>query len=430
MSIADHDRQGFSNRWRTPVGAAVVLATFGVLCGARFWRPGELFTITENIQIGEARAWWNGRLDLPERKWDSALFNGKVYSHFPPMFSLIAAITVPIFGGVPHWFVLLLVAIPVLILAYRLFLIRTGAVCWACVLAIGLVCGTSVLPVMDKTLRGCGPYFVNQSLATVGVLVFLGEYFGRRRVWIAALGVTMAALSRQLCVAYFIPLTWMVLDGARPKGSDLYPADTRRMTMLRRGIPIAVASAVAFGLPLTLNHLKFGSAFDSGYMHVYEGRKDDVFARNARTYGLFAPHYVPRNLWYANLGPPEVHGIEMAGRREVYLTPNLWGTGVWWTTPLLLFLFVDFRRLLTDPTNRALVISLAAIYLGLMVYHSTGYEQRGFNRYSLDYVPALLAMIAPACVVSERRRWMTIGLVAWSVLYFALWLPQPNIRIW
>ena len=53
----------------------------------------------------------------------------------------------------------------------------------------------------------------------------------------------------------------------------------------------------------------------------------------------------------------------------------------------------------------------------LMFYHSTGYEQRGFNRYSLDYVLVILALVAPSCVVG-RRRWATVPMIAWSVVYF------------
>ena len=436
LTIADHHARAQPGKWRTFLGAAAVLIAFVVLCQARFWRPDELFTITENIQIGEAQSWWMGRLDLPERKWDSALFKGRAYSHFPPMFSFIAATAVPFFDGVPHWFIVLVIVLPVPLLAYALFLRRTGSAAWGAVLAIGFVCGTSVLPVLDKTLRGSGPYFVNQTLATAGILLFLCEFFGRRRVWLAAVGVATAALSRQLSIAYLIPLGWLALT---PGDADRNPKPERkrRAKTPRWRLGFGGGAAVVLGMflvvaavPMTLNALKFGHPLDSGYMRIYEGREDDPFVRDARAFGLFSPHYLARNLRYANIGVPEVHDIEMAGRREVYLRPNPWGTGIWWTTPLLLFLFVDARRLLGDRSNQVLLVAAGIIYLALMLYHSTGYEQRGFNRYSLDYVPALLALIAPGCLETLWRRWLTAGVVAWSVLYFAVLLPRPNIRIW
>jgi len=68
-----------------------VYAMFVLLCPAKLRRPDTVFTLQENIQIAEAQAWWSGRLDLPERKHDSALFDGRVYSPFPPLFSRLAA---------------------------------------------------------------------------------------------------------------------------------------------------------------------------------------------------------------------------------------------------------------------------------------------------------------------------------------------------
>ena len=194
------------------LGVALVILAFGLLVEAKLWRPDTRFTIKENVQIGEAEAWWKGRLDLPERKWDTALKDGRVYSHFPPMFSVIAAVVVPLFRGVPHWFIVLALVLPVLLLAYALFFRRTGSPVWAALLAIGLACGTSALPVIDKTLRGASPYFVNQTLATVGLLIMLVESFGRRRVWMVGIGLVVAALSRQMTVAYLIPVIWLDPD--------------------------------------------------------------------------------------------------------------------------------------------------------------------------------------------------------------------------
>jgi hypothetical protein len=181
---------------------------------------------------------------------------------------------------------------------------------------------------------------------------------------------------------------------------------------------------------MTLNVLKFETPLESGYRYIYAGRTDDRLAEDARTYGLFSPHFLPRNLYYAHIGPPELHKIEIGGEQQQFLRPNPWGTGIWWTTPLLGWMFVDGRRLLRNRATRVLLSAAALAFVALMLFHNTGYEQRGFNRYSLDYVPALLAMIAPGCLETPRRRWLTAGVVAWSVLYFTVLLPRPNIRIW
>ncbi|MCH8966738.1 MAG: hypothetical protein IID43_03600 [Planctomycetes bacterium] len=392
-------------RW---FGAVVVLLTFVTLLEARLWRPGTVFVDRNNVQIGEAQAWLAGRTDLPERLWDTALKDGRVVSHFPPMFSFIATGLVPIFHGVPHWFVVLFVALPVPLLAYVLFLGRGDSPRWAALGAIGFMFGTSAYPVIDSLLRGCSPYLVNQALATIGLLILLIEYFGRRRVWLAGFGVIVATLSRQLSIFYLIPLAWMAWqDGEGP---------------IRRGrcLTLTIIGLVVVAVPLVMNTIKFGHPLDSGYKYVYADRAQDNFSRDAAQYGIFSFHYVPRNLYYANLGFPRLHEIQMAGKPEFHLRPNRMGTGIWWTTPLLLWLFLDFPRIVRDPRSRYLLLATALVAGGLMFYHSTGFEQRGFNRYSLDYLPALMAMVAPSCFAS-RRRWISVGMIAWSVIYFR-WL--------
>lgn len=418
--------------------AAVVYLTFLVLVDAKLWRPGVIFTGRENIQIVEARSWWSGRLDLPERVHDTALHEGRIYSHFPPMFTLIAAALVPFFAGVPHWFVVVVLVLPLPWLAYSLFRRLTGSRWWAALLAIGLICGTSLWPVIDRTLRGGAPYQLNHTLAVLGTLAFLTEYFDRKRVWVAALGLLLATLSRQMTMALLIPLAWMalrrfpalepaasraatvrertVVPGAECREERVETAVMAERRLAPRIVQLVAAVALIVGAPMLLNALKFGSPFETGYRLIYEGR-DDGFARDAREHGLFSAAFVPRNLYYANLGFPRRHVITVAGREEVHWRPNVQGTGIWWTTPLLLWLFVDLRRILRDPARRALLLAAAVTYAALLFFHATGADQRGYNRFSLDYLPVLLAVVAPwAC--TGRRRWAAPLLVAWSVVYF------------
>jgi len=440
------------------LAAFLVLLAFALLCDAKLWRPRDVFTIAENIQIAEAQAWWQGKLDLPERKWDSALYNGKVYSHFPPLFSFLSALITPFYNGVPHWFVVLIVVLPTPILGNLLFRRLSGSAVWGATLAFGLVCGTSSLPVLEKTLRGAGPYFVNQALALTGVLIFLREYFGKQRWALAGAGVVMAAWSRQMTVAYLLAFAWMILRSVAPAGAsggrssanqglrfapplatNLAPSGGRTGAVDFRGSHtskrwatacVALTIFFAIGVPMGMNWLKFGSPLESGYMHVYEGRSDDVFAKDAREHGIFSLAYVPRNLYYSTLGTWSLQPIKRGNEYEWHLSPQLWGTGILWTTPLIVFVFFDLRGILTDPKRRMLLLAAGLAYIGLMVYHSTGYKQRGYNRYSLDYLPVLFALAVPAAMASPWRKAVTVMLIAWSVGYFAFVRHWPQIRIW
>jgi hypothetical protein len=407
------------------LGAAVVVLACGLLNEARLWRPETTFTIKHNVQIAEADAWWHGRLDLAERRWDTALKDGRAYSCYPPLFTFLAAALWPVFHGVPHWAVVLLV-LPIPLLAYVLFRRRTGSAGWGALLAIGLVCGTSLLPVLDKTLRGASHYYINHALATIGLLILLIESFGRRRVWVCGFGLAVSALSRQLTLAYLLPVAWLAVCGVSgPRGAE---ASTRHVRTSRVA-QAAIAGLFVVAVLMTMNTLKFGRPWDSGYAHIFNERSGDRFADDVAAHGLFSVHYVPRNLYYMNFGFPEVHRIEMAGESQVHLRPNTMGTGIWWTTPLLLWLFVGLRRLAADPLSRWYLVGAVLVVAVLLFYHNTGAQQRGFNRFSLDYIPVLLALVAPWCVAG-RRRWITVAMVAFGVWYFRFWLAWPHVRIW
>lgn len=423
-----------SRAWHC-LAVLLVVLTFALFVDASLYRPSATFTITENIQIAEAQAWWKGRLDLPERKWDSALIEGKVYSHFPPAFSFISVIVVPFFDGVPHWVIEIIVVLPVLILAYWLSTLLAPTPMWAALMAVGLVCGTSALPVLEKALRGGSPYSVNQAIALSGLLMFLIAYVGNKGFWLAGLGVVVAAWSRQMSVVYLLPLASMAFEKTHATASSASTepiAESVAASSQGKGLFArwGIVAIFAFGVPLTLNWLKFHSPLDSGYMRVYEGRTEDQFARDARNHGLFSTRYIPRNFYYSNLGLPELHGIKRGEQAEWYLTANDWGTGIWWTTPMLFFAIAGTRSILSDPKRRMLLLSAGLAYIGLLLYHSTGFEQRGYNRYSLDYLPVLVVLAAPAAMASSSRRWLTAGLISWSVFYFAVARHWPQMRIW
>jgi hypothetical protein len=66
---------------------------------------------------------------------------------------------------------------------------------------------------------------------------------------------------------------------------------------------------------------------------------------------------------------------------------------------------------------RAAEPTAALIAAAHLVYHNTGYLQPGYNRFSLDYMIVVLAVLAPSAF-SGSRRWISPLLVAWSVAYF------------
>lgn len=395
---------GATQRWW--IGFFCTYLAFFLSIDAKLWRPGVYCDGASNVQVTEAQQWWKGRLDLPERVHDTALHDGTVYSHFPVLFTLIALPLVKIWPGVPHWFLVLLIALPQPGLAFALFQRITKSIPWGVLLAVGLIAGTSAWPVLHRALRGCEPYFVNHTLATIGLLIFLIEFFGGRRVGPAGVGLVISALTRPMTAMFILPLSWMAWNGAGKSDRS------------RRMAKFALIAAVVWGGPMVVSFLKYGNPFESGYMLIYEGR-DDYFATDAREHGLFSAHFLGRNLYWHNIGLPERHWIEVEGRPEWHMTSNMVCTGLWWTTPVLLWLFVALPPILRDPARRWLIAAVIVVYGGLMLFHAAGNVQRGYNRFSLDYLPVLLAVVAPFAVVGWRR-WVTLVMVVWSIVYFRL----------
>ena len=381
-------------------------AAFYFLIDANALRYPYILTPEHNPNVAEAAAMLDGRLELEFRGHDTALYDGKVYNVYPPMFTLISLAALQWRPEGVHLQVVFLLALPLPALAYLLFRRRTEKVWVAAALALAYLFGTSVLPVLNRALAEGDVYHVNHLLSQLGLLIFLLDYFGRRRIWLGGIGLLIAVWSRQLTAVYLIPLIFAVA------------ADRAGATRWRRlGLAVSCTAVIA-ALPIVMNVLKFGHPLETGYRYLYEGLGTESAERTLRI-GLFSPVYVPRNLYYMNLGFPSAESVNGIVRFK----PNPWGTGIWWTTPLLLYLWVDVRRLWADRTARGLLLTVAVVAAALMFYHNTGWLQQGYNRFSLDYVVVLLAILAPHCD-GFRRRVFTPVLTAWSVWYFR-WAIAP-----
>ena len=395
--------------------------------------------------LKEARAWREGRLDIPPtgpdpalgsgRPRDSAYREGKVYNVFPPLFTFLSygALTLQSLQGMTGadacefyapWYIAI-VALPLPLVGFWAFRRATGRSEWAAVMTAYWILGTPLLKMLVNSGHG-NTNELNHVLSNMGMLLIAGDLLGRRRIWPAALGLVIGVWSRQLTILYLpaaMYIAWhaaalasrVVLDpgvsrsAAAPGVSG--PANRRAGLAL-----LAIAAVVALGVTAALNTLKFGSPLETGYRLIYEGR-DDLYARRAREHGLFAVENIPRNAFYMNLSPPEVRLAPMMLQVGVGGCGD--GTSLWLTSPLLLAGLWDIRRWWRDPARRVLMLSSGLVIFGLLCYHTTGSVQHDFWRFGLDFAPIWLAVIAPY-VCTGRRRWITLGCLAYSALYFGV----------
>jgi len=439
-------------------GFAAVLIVIGVARGFKAdWLKWTATTYC-NPAFLEGWAWSLGRLDLPHRPWDSAYVasRNEVYNVFPPMQSMLGYLSVRLarWSGdqTPfpemHVFPLLVFGLPLPIVGYAVFRRRTQSALWGAVLTVGWLLGTAVCPCIDEA-RKDGVHHINHLLSQFGLLVLAGELLGPRRLWVALIGLGVAAWSRQLTIAYalavvavFLPALWgrsgsrsgglqngdcgLGIEGRRclvAKDFDSLAGASGWPGALRRCILLLVGLAVIVGVPAGLNWAKVGRPMSGGYELIYVGR-DHALAQAARAHGLFSVKFFASDAYYMNAALPVRR--EQDGR--LTWAPSEYGTSMWIGTPLLVLVLVGARAWWREPAARAMMLCTLPIIGALLLYHGTGMMQYGYWRFSLDFAPVWLVAAAP-WLTSGWRRWATLPCIAWSVAYFAAvdsWMPAAQ----
>ncbi|MFH1417929.1 MAG: hypothetical protein ABII12_06550 [Planctomycetota bacterium] len=364
-----------------------------------------------NQAAAEAMAWLDGRLDLPSRGGDVALYKDHFYNVFPPLWTLICfavyAMNSLVFGEpLVFWTVLfnIVLAGPVPLAFYWAFRRSGAGTLWAPVLAFGAIAGTALWPVaaMLAGTRTAWIYSIQLIMAQTGLAILLADVLGRRRFWLGGLGILIAAWSRQTCVAYALPLLWLA-----------WRSPHRKNALIRAGIPLVITLAI----PMTLNYAKFDSPLETGYRYIFDdpNRVDaDPVRGPDGSVDIFAWRYLPSHAYHMWLSlPTEIDltpcGLAIQGHGK--------GTAVWFGTPLILLVLVAFRQWWADPRRRALMLGTIPVIFGTLLYHGPTIGQAGYYRYALDFLPIWLVVIAP-WTDGPKRRWFTLACLAWSVLYF------------
>ena len=358
----------------------------------------------------EAMAWLSGRLDLPSRGGDTALYNGRFYNIFPPLWTFVCfavyGLNQLVYGEPLIFFpplYVLIVAAPVPLLCYLAF--RRGGAdrYWAAVLAFYAIAGTCLWPVagMIAGTRTAWIYSIQHILAQSGLAIMLADLLGRRRFWLAGLGVLIAAWSRQPCFLYALPVLWLAIRSPNPRGA-----------VIRAAIPIAIAAAVTGGL----NWAKFGSPLESGYRYLFAGAKiaeADSLCGPGGTIDIVSLRYAPQHAYEMFVCPPDISWSH-AGPAITGIGPR---TALWYGSPLFLFAVLGVRRWWGDPVRRTLMLSTLPVIFVAMIWHGPIEGSPGYYRYTLDFGLIWLAVIAP-WAVGPRGRWITLACLAWSVFYF------------
>lgn len=425
-------------RWRAVGCFLLMMAAIQLMLGPKIRLSQWEMLADKNAGVAEGVAWLHGRLDLPPivhgtldwkypplpadagnpayRLHDTAYYppTGKLYNVFPPMVSILTVLLSPLHrlmlgGRADLWLqtpYVSLVFWPLPIVGFIVFRRRTGDSAWAALLTVAWMGGTAVLPALAQARHGwLGG--IDHVISQVGLLILAADILGKQRIWPGLIGLFISTYTRQMTFLYGIPLLWIALRDTRSGALPRW--NVRRFLLCGGGLTVIAAPL------LILNTLKFGHPLDFGYAYIYVDRETEPMGRRCVEHGTFSTDFIPENLYYMHLALPRIDEISAAGVQVSEDNPN--STSLWITTPLAVWVLLSAGLWWREPQSRILMLGSLLVMAGLVCYHSPGFLAPGYCRFALDFLPIWLLVVAPF-TRGRWRTWLTLGCVAWSLLYF------------
>jgi len=223
------------------------------------------------------------------------------------------------------------------------------------------------------------------------------------------------AATARLTVIFGLPFLFLVGGGGSWQ---------RRTAAATLGAAVPVLALVAYTLATT------GQPFNPAYEVLYrtEVQAYPQFDYNA-AWSATDLRYIPQNLLIMLFAFPKVMPACDAGvARELwsaagcgYLVPRDIGTSLLLTSPAYLLALAALPRIGRDRVVAGAALATAAIAVVNLAHFSQGWVQFGY-RFSLDFAPFLLVLVALGTEALLRTRWrrgwaaVAVGLVAVSIV--------------
>jgi hypothetical protein len=326
-------------------------------------------TGADNTHAYQADAFLKGKIEIEKRLHDTALLDGRIYSHFPPFPAIVLLPFVAVFGveGTNPFLVkLALTGMNIIVLWTILRRVGVDSRTAGWVIA-GFFAGTAYWPVAGIE----GVWWFSQ---VVAVSCMFPAIWAGLHGWGLLSGCFLGAavLSRQMCVYSAVFLIVLLWENAGP---SLW----KRLWALSS---FAAMVAASLGVYLWFNWARFGAPFESGYRYLEVGA---VWTENIKRFGLFSPAYVPFNLYQLLF---QGFHFELTPDR---LQMDRNGTSITFASP---WVFAAFWAVWKRPLVAAAWISIILTQGHLMVYYSNGWAQINAQRYTLDFLPIAVLLIA------------------------------------
>jgi hypothetical protein len=340
----------------------------------------------------QAMAWRNGRIDVNERGEERAEYKGKIYVSFPPAPSFIELPLTLIFGSqTPNTITLLVFTWIAMLFSFFVLLKLTDNRSLSFLMSFSFFWGSQVLYL---SLFGAvwhqgqlyGLFFAVSSL-----LILL--YTEKPLPLIAGAFLLGLAVG---CRPYYLVMALFYFFYAYKR----FPKFSTILFMVAGILPPGLFYAI-------YNIIRFDSPFEFGhkYLEWYQTTKR----------GVINFDFFPRNLFYALINPPE---WDKAKHLIVF---NGMGTGLWFSSPVILLGFVYFFKSKLPTTEKIVsAITLAGVWGALLLHDTNGWFQFGY-RFSVDLIPLALFLFGRTF---KKDHWYLVLISTLSVIaniYGSIW---------
>jgi hypothetical protein len=250
-------------------------------------------------------------------------------------------------------------------------------------------------------------WFFSHIVAVTCILLAIAEALGKGRGFYTGAFLGMAFLSRQLTI--YTAIFLLVLLWHHP---SFQQNRERAYNLVKFLFPVMVCIGIYF----VYNWLRFDNLLETGYAYIYAGKdylsagRPDLFLKNrVEQYGLFHPIYIPFNFIHMFVqgfrieftSPDFLGGIRM----------NPFGTSLTFASP---FVFAAFMAKWKKSFVSAAWLSIGLTVAHILLYHTNGWRQVNAYRYSLDFLPILILLMALGISRIRPGIWKTA--IAYAVI--------------
>ena len=358
-----------------------------------------------NLAVLLAEAFNNGTFYVDRYYYDIAIFNGQYFVVFPPFPAILLMPFEVVFGAEA----LNTVLVSVLLTCLNFYLFQK-------ILSRLAIDGESQLWLLLAFFFGTGYWYTIISshhingfahiVCTTTLFLLIGELLGKQRGWLLGLYLGLAFLCRQMTLFYGFFVLFALLDTHwRTVGKGI---DFKKLAAF-----FGTGAVFLIGY-LLYNYARFGNPLDSGYSYIdYSG----VVATRVANFGVFNPKFLLFNIYttfikghnieFSNLGLMQVKDVDLVGTSLLSASP---------------FVVAAFKAEWRAWYKWGSWLSIIIILGFTLFYHNNGWEQVNTHRFTLDFMPLLILLVALGrkSIPGWLFRGMIVYAIVLNVLSFAV----------